>query len=193
MSYRIEKFTHKNLFAIVKIQREALGVGLMSQLPYGTRLRYFEWLTCHQNVATWVATDDNGETCGLLIVSPTHLSRPIGLNLELACTATAAAFRNPKLWSVLWHELRQGNARYRQCQRSISLFAVVHAARSRGIGSQLLDIAIRNEIASGTTTLCTSTHNLRLVEHYRKELAARVTGVHRLLAYTAYDLMIELH
>jgi len=192
MSNRIEKFTHKNLLAIVKIQKEALEVGLMSQLPYGTRLRYLEWLTCHQNVATWVATDDTGETCGLLIVSPTHISRPIGLNLELACTATAAAFRKPKLWSVLWHELRQGKARYRQCQRSISLFAVAHAARSGGIGSQLLDIAIRNEIAIGTTTLCTSTHNLRLVEHYRKERAARVTGVHRLLAYTAYDLIIEL-
>jgi len=192
MSHQIERLSHKNLSAIVEIQREALSDGVISQLPYRTRLRYLTWLTCHPKVTTWVAIDDNKNIRGLLVVSPTDLSRPVCLNLELACTATAVALRNPRFWPVLWHELRQGETKDMCCQRSISLFAVMHTARSNGLGSRLLDTAIRNEIASGTTTLCTSTHNLRLVEHYRRRYSAEIVEVNRLKAYDLYDLAIRL-
>lgn len=192
MSHHIQRFTDENLSSIVEIQREALGVGLISHLPSRTRLRYLAWLTHHQEVTTWVATDDNGETRGVLVVSPTQLSRPVCLNLELACTAAVVVLRNPKHWPILWHELRRDRSRDGQCQRSISLFAVAHEARSNGVGSQLLETAIRKEVDEGMTTLCTSTHNSRLVEHYRRRYSADIVQVNRLKAYDSYDLVIKL-
>jgi len=192
MNHHIQRIAEENLLSIVEIQREALGVGLMSHLPTRTRLRYLTWLTCHREVTTWVATDDDGETRGVLVVSPTYLLRPVCLNLELACTAAVVVLRHPKLWPILWHELRRDRSRDEQCQRSISLFAVAHEARSNGVGSRLLETAIRKEVDEGITTLCTSTHNSRLVEHYRRKYSAEIVEVIRLKAYKSYNLRIKL-
>lgn len=171
---RIRPFQLKDLPSIVGIHHSVMRDGMLWMFSKQVRLRYFRWLTSHDETRTWVGTTTSDQPVGYIIITKPSPRPPVLLTLQLFFSALQILVQRPKEWRrIVLQFLASRSPTNSECREIIS-FAIQGDSQSAEVGACLWKRSLEEEGREGKRVFVVSTSNPSLVNLYRRTLNAQM-------------------
>jgi len=188
----VRRAIRSDLERIVQIHETELAVGALAQLSHALRRRFFREIIDNPSSDSWVAEKCDGSVEGICFVLHEGFRHSRCTQVRLLTQLIGLVLCRPEFRPLLRHELLNRFSPKPSSCCEISHFAVSSNHQSQKIGSLLLSKVFNEAREAGLLGVITTSHNTRLLAHYKRRYAARVIGYADLEIYRIETLYLPI-